>query len=128
MIKSNIFILQFAVIALIALVHITALEMFLYWRFVWLDLVVHFLGGMWISLFSLSVLYNFGFYEYRVPLKVFIAVVFVSLGWELFEVMIGSPRDSNFLFDTSFDLLMDGVGAFAGFMTGRRLIKKETSL
>jgi len=124
-IKSKIFVLQFFIVAFIAVVHIVALEMALYWRFNWLDLFIHFLGGMWVSLFSLSVLYQFGFQKTHLQLKVFIAVFTISIGWEVFELISGVPRESNFVFDTSLDLLMDGIGAFAGFMTGLRLIAQD---
>jgi len=80
---------------------------------------------MWISLFTLSVLYQFGFYKSFASLKVLIVVVVVSIGWEFFEFTAGVPREANFAFDTSLDLLMDGVGAFAGFMTGKRLIAHD---
>jgi hypothetical protein len=124
-IRSKIFILQFIIIAFIAIVHISALSFSLYWRFEWLDLVIHFLAGMWVALFSLWFLNYLKFDTSNVIVKVLIAVLAISIGWEIFELLAGIPREDNFLFDTSLDLAMDAVGAFAGFMTGKRLISQK---
>ena len=77
---------------------------------------------MWVALFSISLLYRFKIHTENLPLKVFLSVLFVSVGWEVFELAVGIPREANFVFDTILDLLMDAVGGFAGFSIGKRLI------
>lgn len=90
-----------------------AIADFLYWRYVWFDLPMHFLGGFTIGALTIAFLMR-----YR-PL-IFLGVLFaIAIGWEIFEVVIGSPMEANYVFDTSLDLLMDALGATAAYIAAR---------
>jgi len=120
----GIFILQAAVLVLIAATHLSALQWSLYWYFVWLDVPVHFAGGAWLALAGSWLLLRFGYgHEVR---YVFMIVIAGSIGWELFEAWAGVPRDSNFLFDSVLDLTMDVAGGIVGFILARAFIVHDT--
>lgn len=110
---------QLGVIAALAVVHIFAMENYLYWRLPWLDLVTHFLGGIWAALFAASALAL----ENKQPTFVFcVGAGFVIAGlWEALETFVGIsyfPRDS---FDTIQDMAMGLVGAFIGTLSAKRI-------
>src|SRR3989344_3852085 len=92
---------QFVAVAALAVFHSIALEFHLYWRFLWLYLPVHMLGGIWAGLFV---------FWLRILMR-----LTPSVAWEIFEVVTGLPRESSYMLDTSLDLLMDALGgAVAG--------------
>lgn len=117
----TLFFLQAAVLALVGAVHVVAIQYYLYWHYIWLDIPVHFLGGVWAALVALWFIAAFGLPQ-RV-LLVMAAVLAISIGWEVFEVMAGVPMEANFALDTSIDLTMDTLGAVLGFFLGRRLVR-----
>lgn len=116
----GLFFFQLAVIAALGVLHVSALYFSLYWHFVWLDTVSHFLGGVWVAL-------AYGWLMLRLAnrrpslLEIVVAVLCVGLCWEVFEVAFGIPREANWAFDTALDLLMDVIGGLAGVWTLRRL-------
>lgn len=120
----KLFIAQALVLAGIAVVHIAALQWYLYWHFVWLDVPVHFAGGVWLALMGSWILLRAG-QEMRVE-TVFSIVVVLSIAWEIFELAAGIPREANFLFDTVLDLTMDMAGAILGFLLARALAGRGT--
>jgi len=103
---------QLIVITLVAILHLVGFEYYLYWRFLWFDLIVHTLGGIWASLF---LLWMRGFWNDTPNLLwgIFGAIM-VGIAWEVFEVSAGLPIASNYVFDTSLDLLMDVLGGVIG--------------
>lgn len=90
-----------------------AIHELIYWRFVWFDVFMHFLGG--VALATLAV----GILRRRQPLSfaVFLAIAFVA--WEVFEYVFGVPRESNYQFDTALDILMDTLGAIFVYIVAR---------
>ncbi|MBP9668666.1 MAG: hypothetical protein KBE09_00045 [Candidatus Pacebacteria bacterium] len=111
---------QLIVVAILGALHVGALSYSLYWQYPWLDVLSHFLGGLWVALALLWIAHRFGvavrgFY-------VFLGVLVVGLGWEVFEVVAGIPRESNWLFDTAIDLIMDLLGALVGIVWSKRLL------
>jgi hypothetical protein len=118
---SRLFFLQAAVIATIGATHLAALQWYLYWHLPWLDVPVHFLGGMWIALAA-----AFIFVRITNVIRadaVFASVAFLGIAWEVFEMWAGIPREANFIFDTSLDLCMDALGGICGFVIARHLTK-----
>ncbi len=102
---------------------------YFFWIFWWYDVVVHFLVGM-TGGFSLY----WGFYHsgliFRGPFKnqalsillVFICVMSVAVGWEIFEY-VNDITDSSegYALDTVNDLILGGTGAIlAGLFASRR--------
>jgi predicted membrane-bound spermidine synthase len=94
----------------------------LQYYFWWYDIVLHFLGGLWVAL-------AFQWYAHLRERLVLIipticVVLIVGIGWEAFELMIGAPREDNFMFDTSLDILMDVLGGVVGYAWASFILAK----
>lgn len=116
----------FSTVVLLGVTHIAALEFYLYWKFLWLDIPMHILGGAMvaISTFCAPVL------GIRIPERyytlpfVLLFVLTVGLLWEVFEIVTDMPVDTTgFVADTFLDLVMDLVGGVIGFVVSSRLAK-----
>ena len=102
-----------ALASLLAILHTWALSAFLYWKFVWLDVPVHLLGGLTLGMVLIAVLQVFRPW-------VFVGLMFVVvIGWEVFELSIGIPREANFYFDSALDVLMGAVGGTVAYFLAR---------
>ena len=83
-----------------------------YWYFsIWyLDMIMHFLGGLWVGLVSI---YLFSFNKnFFWAFKILGIVFFIGLGWELFEIIVNdviTKNPLNFL-DISSDIFFDLAG------------------
>lgn len=99
--------------ALLAALHIWALEDFLYWRFVWLDIPIHFLGGLALGAFFAAFLNAWR------PVVFLLACVAILIGWEVFEYLIDNVREANYAFDTALDLLMGTFGMLIAYTVAR---------
>lgn len=82
-----------------------AMSTYLYWRYVWFDVPMHFLGGVTIAVFLIGFLFRFR------PRLFVVLFALIAVGWEVFEYCFGIPREANYVFDTAVDLLMDTLGA-----------------
>lgn len=91
-----------------------ALHDFLYWRYAWFDVPMHYLGGLFSGLFVVAILKR-----RRKPKTFLFSMAAVFVGWEAFEFLIGSQREANFAFDTAVDLLMDALGALTAYALAR---------
>ncbi len=80
---------------------------------VWFDVPMHFLGGVTIAVFLVALLMHFR------PRLFLLGVFGVSVSWEVFEYLAGFPREANYVFDTSLDLLMDALGALFVYTVAR---------
>jgi hypothetical protein len=117
----TLFILQAILIAVVGAVHLLAIQLYLYWLFPWLDIFVHFFGGLWVALAAVWLLTAA---HQRTPfIRIFFILAMVSIGWELFELWGGIPREANFAFDTSLDFLMDALGGISGYFLAERLTR-----
>ena len=122
--RPALFLTQTAVVLMVAAVHLSAMRWYLYWYYPWLDLLTHFLGGLWVALATAWLLSYAG----RTPsfLTVILAAMVIGIGWEVFELAAGIPKEANFIFDTSLDLMMDFIGGVSGFLLARQLLKSGT--
>lgn len=105
-IRLLIFILLLA--GVIALLQDIALAEFLYWRWWWFDILMHFLGGVLVGAIGLvasDVLKTPRF------LTVLIALVGIGIGWEIFEYLNGLYDEMWDTADMVIDLIMDSIGA-----------------
>ena len=114
---------QFVVVGAVAVAHLSGHEFYLYWRFLWFDMVVHTLGGIWASLFVFWASTVFG-YTPKFAWGVAGALVLGAV-WEVFEVAAGLPRAANFALDTSIDFLMDAIGGVLGAYFAAHFAKKD---
>lgn len=107
------------ILIITAALHWAGTLFFLYWKILSFDIVVHTLGGLWIGGMALWLYYLSGFVRPRVWRRRWvygIAVVWafiIGIGWEVFEVVVGSVEadGSVYIIDTALDLIADGVGA-----------------
>lgn len=97
----------------LAALHIYALQTYLYWHYVWLDVPVHYLGGLALAMLAIALLRNFR------PRSFLLLMAGVVVGWELFELLIQTSREANFIFDTALDLLMGSLGALSAYVLAR---------
>jgi hypothetical protein len=105
------FILFFLTLASVALLHVVALNSYLYWLYPWFDIPMHFLGGAVAA---------FGFLswvgERLVPVRsrAFLAtlcfVALVGIAWEVFEWHFKLVETLEYIPDTVGDLFYDLLG------------------
>ena len=113
--------LQLLILAPLVALHFAGLVFYLYWYFPWFDLITHFMGGMWAGAFLLWLREQAGY----APNLLFVVAgtLLIGIVWEIFELAAGLPRDANYAFDTSLDLLMDVLGSVFVFGIARWLMR-----
>lgn len=99
--------------ALLALLEFLAVANYLFWRYTWFDIPMHFLGGATIAVFLVALLMHFR------PRVFLLGMFVVAIGWEIFEYLFGFPREANYYFDTALDLLMDTLGGVVVYIVAR---------
>lgn len=97
----------------IAVLQRYALANFLYWYYPWFDVPMHLLGGVVIATVLVAFLHSCR------PLLFVILAAAIFTGWEVFEFALGFPRELNYVFDTSLDLLNDAIGAVLVYALAR---------
>jgi len=116
-IKKTILIKLTILLYVIAMLHIMALYFFWYWSIWWLDILMHFLGGMWVGGMAFVFLFlnkndvSMG-KIFRPCLLSFVVVLVIGVLWEIFEFsldtfIIFQPNDIS---DTISDLGADIAG------------------
>lgn len=106
------------IIGLVAALHISAMNFYLYWSYAWFDYLVHFLAGVGGGLAAFACLFNQRSpLKNRGPVSKFIltvsALMFWGVAWEYFEYKNGwlDHHESSWQLDVLMDLLMDFSGA-----------------
>lgn len=127
MLSERIFISTFAGVGvLIGVLHITALEYYLYWQLPWFDVLLHFLGGLFTGLAVVAFYVHwFGAIEIdhrRLFWSVMVGVLAVGVSWEFFEMYAGLTFVGQFGFwsDTISDIILDLSGAFLAYHISQR--------
>lgn len=122
MLKQPLFIINFILILIIGILHISAMEFYLYWTFPWFDIPMHFLGGLWVGVTSIWFFFFSGhagkFTSQLTTRNIFTvsiaSVIVIGILWEIFEIYAGVPMlTADYPLDTSVDLLVDILGAIA---------------
>lgn len=104
--------------SVLAVIHVIALELYLYWQHLWLDIPMHMLGGATVAL-GIFALHDFTKkFPSRLlyPIPVLLFVLLVALSWEVFEIEAGIPIEANFAVDTMTDIIMDMLGGVIGYV------------
>ena len=118
----------FYLIWVITLLHIAAEQYYWYWQFRWFDIPMHFLGGVWLGLAGIWLVYHTRWLttlrERMSPLLVaLLAGLCVGILWEAYEFFVwqiaGNGLPVGYLQDTIKDIAMDVVGAYAGYIIYR---------
>ncbi len=108
----------------LAITHYVATINFLYWRYTWLDIPMHFLGGLCVALgFSILPFFRITLPErYRTLIWYLLMVFAVGIAWEVFEyingISLASPHE-RLLTDTLGDLFFDLLGGYTGYFISR---------
>jgi hypothetical protein len=90
---------------LMAVTQYYALELYWYWTYWWLDIVMHTAGGIVIGLLVAT-------YVSPRASRVILLTMLIGVLWEVFEYVLGISRlEPHFQVDTGIDLTMDCVGA-----------------
>jgi VanZ family protein len=119
--RKNFLIFNLILIFIISVLNKLALVNFWFWKYWWYDIMMHFLGGLWVGMMFLWFFYFSNIFEKFD--KSFLNIVFASIlsvwiigvGWEVFEVW-ADPQyfREGYVFDTVLDLIMDTLGAIIG--------------
>lgn len=133
MLRKAFFIETILLISLIAVVHITGTYLYWYWIYFWLDILMHFLGGLWVGLacfwiFEISEK-KFGSVKTALQAIIFAFVCAFTVGvlWEIFENVTGIAfvAYEEYKLDTLMDLVMDSVGGVVAGLYAWRILRKQ---
>lgn len=111
----------------IALFQFLANEYYLYWKWWWADIVMHFLGGLFIAsgvLWWLRFEIPVGLRS-RVPkfLTALLAIIVVGVAWEVFEYVTGMYNAVNYTLDTTLDLATDVGGMLFAYLLFKKYVR-----
>lgn len=107
--------------SVLAVSHYLSIEFALYWRYLWLDIPVHFIGGVTVVL----VLWTLR--DLRAPLPrgvftlwpVIIFTLIIAGVWEIFDWQAGiDVIAGGYLADTALDIIMGLLGGVTGWWIG----------
>jgi len=121
---------QLVIVLPLAVVTWLAVAYSLYWHYRWLDIPMHLFGGVWAALCGAWILA-----QRRQDFSVFWCLLFaliVGVGWEIFEYSEGIAIFNYmgtlaYQIDTAKDLSVDLLGAIAGWMLARQLVRNARS-
>ena len=114
-------------VVVIAVINSFAVAYTWYWRIGWLDVVMHFLGGAWLGLLGLWVVYYagwgvghavcrwLGWRAQGLAVVACVGALFFGLAWEVAEYVydVAYIAVDGYVTDTIIDLIMDTLGALA---------------
>lgn len=112
--------------SILAVTHILAMKFFLYWKYEWFDMPMHFLGGVVVGLL-LYTLHDIG--VNIIPRKprwftVLLFVIMVAMAWEVYEVLIRIQIFDDYYIDTAIDLFLGSLGGITAFIVGNQMRKE----
>lgn len=108
--------------SVLAVAHYLAIGLYLYWRYEWLDIPMHLLGGAVVALgvFALSGLR--GIARFRRLGAIAALVLFFAVSWEVFQYALGwSVFKEDFWLDTITDVVVSLAGGALGYAVAKRL-------
>lgn len=108
----------------LAVLHYFSLELYLYWRYAWLDIPMHFLGGVVVAFGYLTVRDFFPSWSKKrfTLFKTLAVVIMAAVVWEVFEVLIGVIfEEGRYVIDTLSDLLIGALGGVLGYYLSSRV-------
>jgi len=119
MIKQNLVLDISAVGILVAALHARAIAEVWYWNYWWMDILMHFLAGLFVGLIVLFVISHVAGIKKvssRTLLITLGVVLLVGIGWEVFEYATGVFVIEDPFPDTLYDLVMDTLGGVAAYI------------
>ncbi len=109
--RKNLFKHLALLILFIFVLNFLANKFFWYSSIWYLDMIMHFLGGLWLGLFAFY-LFREENISFRLIFKILLFVFIVGIGWEIYEVLVDKVVTQNSInvLDTSSDLFFDLSG------------------
>lgn len=103
---------------------------FFWYSLIWyFDMIMHFLGGLWVGLFFIYVV-SFKksiSYGINIFLNIIIATLIIGLLWELYEYYLNIVSGTDFILaDTISDLLFDLFGSIVAILYFLKIIMRKT--
>ncbi len=129
MTRKEFFIRLAGLIVCIAAFNFLANKFYWYSSIWYFDIIMHFLGGLWLGGFFLWL-----FWPERISGslvgKVILGVLVVGIGWEVFELMfVNYVAQNNFdIIDTAMDLVLDILGGFSAVVYFNKKIMNSIKL
>ena len=101
----------------IFILHFAATKFYWYYSLWYLDIIMHFLGGIWIGLASIYIFQPKEFF-FSTTLKILFVVLLVGIGWEIYEFLVNDTLAQNPMDfpDTFSDLFFDLFGGFCAIL------------
>ncbi len=131
MLKKEIFKRAFWTLFAVGVLNLVATELHLHWSLWWIDVILHFLGGLTVALFILWFFAaNFDLKNWsqgKILAVALVGAICVGVLWEFYELYFGMTLFSDgwhYYADTGSDLIMDFVGGIFGFIWTMCLLKK----
>jgi len=107
-------------VCVIALMQSAAIVFSLYWTLWWYDILLHFLGGIFIGLLVLWVRFLSGYFPApsfpwshgHLFLFTLFWTLIIGVGWEVFEWLVGNTWSmERYWLDTTLDVALDLIGS-----------------
>lgn len=117
------------VLVILGVLNTIGVRLYLFWTVLWFDMIMHFLGGLFIALLFFSILSllssRLGYVE-RLVLGLMV-VLLVGIAWEYYELVSGVTNlaDRGYWSDTGMDIVMDTLGALVGIVGAHNIEKKN---
>ena len=131
MFRAQLFKRAFWTLFILAFLEVLTSKLYLQWTIWWVDIVLHFVGGLAVSLFALwifssdSDLKNWS--QQKILLTALVSAITIGLAWEFYELYFGLTflaDGMRYFISTSYDLIMDLVGGIFGFIYTNNLLNK----
>lgn len=113
---------------LIAILHRGAITSSWYWQYWWMDVIMHFLGGLFVGLVALWFFYAVlkkPPVSFRMFGLVLGFVLLISVGWEIFEYAAGVFILEDPFPDTFHDLILDTFGGVVAYVYGSAALQEK---
>ncbi len=116
-------------IILIFLVNYVAVKLYWYNSIWYFDMIMHFLGGFWLSLALLWLFFKKDL-SLKLIFKIFLGVLLIGVLWEVYEILVNNTFAQNPFntLDTISDIFFDlsgGVFAILYFLKRTMLLKEN---
>lgn len=123
-------ILFFSLVASLAVLylHLSALKLFYYWKYIWYAPLVHFLTGFAVALLLVYLLisHDRNISSEHLAVTVVSVVFFVAIGWEVFEFANGlTLTPQHYLFDTLKGIAMGVLGSLGALFVAFKIVHRS---
>jgi hypothetical protein len=123
MVKKRLLLISLVTILIIFVLHYFAFKYSWYWNLRWFHIMMHLLGGFWITITAFWVSVRFNHidtivrYKERAFVIMVISVFIIGISWEAFELLSGMTSIHDFEYLNGFwdDLAGNFIGGIFGF-------------